>query len=135
GCTRRFYRNATDRDVEQVLTEKNCFDAWRIEQWHVYPDPHARFADPTNPDRPPMPPDDPGSQALSPNPQRPGKAGVGFYESTGYLDLLANWDAINRAAAVEEAKKETNGPAAPEALPAPAPAPAPAAPTPEATPP
>jgi outer membrane protein TolC len=114
GCTRRFYRQRTDRDVEQILTEKNCFDEWRIEQWHAYPDPMARFADPTNPDRPPMPPDDPGARMLSPNPQRPGKAGVGFQEGTGYLELMANWDTVNRVAAEEEAKKES-GAAAPTA--------------------
>ncbi|HTK77369.1 MAG TPA: hypothetical protein VL371_19045 [Gemmataceae bacterium] len=120
GCTRRFYRNATDREVEQVLTEKNCFDQWRIEQWHAYPDPMARFADPTNPDRPPMPPDDPGAEMLSPNPQRPGKWGVGFAEGTGYLDIMANWDAANRANAAEEAQKES-GATTPATPPAPVP--------------
>jgi hypothetical protein len=97
GCTRRFFREYADRDVEKLLTEKNVFEPWRIEQWHVYPDPRARFADPSNPDRPPMPPDDPAAQYLSPNPQRPGKAGVGSFEGTGYFDLLAAWDAMNRA--------------------------------------
>lgn len=97
GCTRRFFREYADRDVEKVLTEKNVFEPWRIEQWHVYPDPRARFADPTNPDRPPMPPDDPAAQYLSPNPQRPGRAGVTYIEGTGYLDLLAAWDSMNRA--------------------------------------
>jgi outer membrane protein TolC len=137
GCTRRFYRERTDRDVEQILTEKNCFDAWQIEQWHAYPDPMARFADPTNPDRPPMPPDDPGARMLSPNPQRPGKAGVGFQQGTGYLDLMSNWDAVNRAAAAEEAQKES-GATAPPATPTPTatpPAAPPTATTPPATPP
>lgn len=121
GCTRRFYRDRTDRDVEQILTEKNCFDPWRIEQWHAYPDPMARFADPTNPDRPPMPPDDPGAQMLSPNPQRPGKSGVGFQEGTGYFEILSNWDAANRATAAEEAQKESG--AAATTPPAPVPVP------------
>ncbi len=97
GCTRRFFRQYADRDVEKVLTEKNVFEPWRIEHWHVYPDPRARFADPSNPDRPPMPPDDPAAQYLSPNPQRPGRSGVAYLEGTGYLDLLAAWDAMNRA--------------------------------------
>jgi hypothetical protein len=95
GCTRRFYREQADRQVEEVLTEKDR-DPWKIEDWHVYPDPLARFGDPTNPDRPPMPFDDPGAHNLSPNPQRPGKAGCGDSEGTGYLDLIRTWDAINR---------------------------------------
>jgi hypothetical protein len=103
GCTRRFYRNASDRDVEQVLTEKNCFDPWRVEQWHVYPDPMARFADPTNPDRPPMPEDDPAARMMAPNPQVvPKKAGQYTIEGTGYLELLKQWDAVNRAAAAAD---------------------------------
>jgi outer membrane protein TolC len=95
GCTRRFYREQADRQVEEVLTEKDCPD-WKIENWHVYPDPMARFGDPSNPDRPPMPFDDPAAKCLSPNPQRPGKAGYGDSEGTGYLDLIRSWDAINR---------------------------------------
>jgi hypothetical protein len=96
GCTRRFFRQQADREVEEVLTEKDR-DPWKIENWHVYPDPLARFADPSNPDRPPMPFDDPATQRLSPNPQRPGSAGCGDTEGTGYLELIKTWDAINRS--------------------------------------
>src|SRR5918911_5612520 len=71
GCTRRFFRKHADKDVETLLTEKNVFEPWQIENWHVYPDPRARFADPSDPDHPPLPPDDPAAQYLSPNPQRP----------------------------------------------------------------
>src|SRR5262249_47204676 len=96
GCTRKFFRKAADADVENLLCEKDRYDEWKIENWYVYPDPRARFADPTNPDRPPMPPDDPAARSLSPNPQKPRKAGVGLYEGTGYLDLLATWTEMNR---------------------------------------
>jgi hypothetical protein len=106
GCTRRFYRNAADREVASVLAEKDQYKDWRIEQYHVYPDPRARFADPTNPDRPPMPPDDPAAHDLSPNPQIPGHAGVGRIEGAGYLKLLAEWDTQNRAEAEEAAKQK-----------------------------
>lgn len=98
GCTRRFYRERADREVHSVLRQKDRFPAWKIEQYHVYPDPRARFADPTNPDRPPMPPDDPAAKLLGPNPQKPGKAGIAWIEGTGYLELLAAFDAENRAA-------------------------------------
>ncbi len=96
GCTRQFYRTEADREVACVLANKDRVPAWKLEHMHVYPDPRARFADPTNPDRPPMPCDDPAAKLLAPNPQRPGKAGVGHVEGTGYVDLLAQWDAENR---------------------------------------
>ena len=98
GCTRKFYRNQADKEVDCILTEKNVYDAWRIDgSYHLPPDGRARFADPSCPDRPPMPPDDPATKKLSPNPQKPGKAGVGNFEGTGYLELMASWDAENRA--------------------------------------
>src|SRR5262245_34679371 len=105
GCTRRFFRNSADREVESILTAKNKYPFWAIENWHVYPDPRARFADPTNPDRPPMPPDDPAAFALSPNPQKPGKAGVTRVSGTGYLELLGYWDAENRRERPEPEQK------------------------------
>lgn len=97
GCARKFYRKLADQEVATVLGEKDKYEAWKIEQFHVYPDPRARFADPTNPDCPPMPPDDPAARDLAPNPQRPKKAGVAYVAGSGYLDLLAAFDAQNRS--------------------------------------
>src|SRR5438874_940709 len=76
GCTRMFYRKQTDREVDALLREKDVFPAWKIENMQIYPDARARFADPTKPDRPPMPPDDPAAKYLGPNPQRAGRAGI-----------------------------------------------------------
>src|SRR5262245_46199132 len=101
GCTRKFYRIDADREVEEVISGKNCSDAWRVENFFIYPHPLARFADPTNPDRPPMPCDDPGARQLSPNPQSSPK-GLPPREGTGYCDLLAKWDAENRAEAADK---------------------------------
>jgi hypothetical protein len=105
GCTRHFYRDRADLEVSDILTQKDQYSDWQIEQYHVYPDPRARFADDTNPDRPPMPPDDPASAEMAPNPQKPRRAGVRMIEGTGYLDLLAQWDRENRAEAAPESKK------------------------------
>jgi hypothetical protein len=118
GCTRRFFRNRADEEVSAVLTEKDKYPDWKIEQMHVYPDPRARFADPNSPDRPPMPPDDPAAWDLSPHPQKPGKAGIGDAEGTGYLELLAAWDKQNRAekaaaAAATNGKDKTDTPPGP----------------------
>jgi hypothetical protein len=107
GCTRRFFRNKADKEVAEILAEKDVVPDWRIEHYHVYADPRARFADPSNPDRPPMPPDDPAARDLSPNPQKPPhKAGIAHLEGTGYLDLLAHWDAHNRGVAPAQAAAE-----------------------------
>ncbi|MDW8243988.1 MAG: TolC family protein [Thermogemmata sp.] len=98
GCTRQFFRERADADVEGILSQKNVFPEWAVHNWHVYPDPRSRFADPYSPDHPPYPPDDYATRLLSPNPQHPTKkSGVGRYEGTGYLQLLAEWDASNRA--------------------------------------
>jgi hypothetical protein len=105
GCSRRFYRNQADKEVAEILTEKDQYPDWKIQQYHVYPDPRARFADPTNPDRPPMPPDDPAASQQSPHPQNPGKAGVHEMEGQGYLELLASWDDQNRAEAAADPSK------------------------------
>jgi hypothetical protein len=129
GCTRSFFRKAADKEVDEVLAQKDKYPDWRIEQYHVYSDPRARFADPTDPDRPPMPPDDPASHDLAPNPQRPGAAGRGRVEGQGYLLLLAEWDAQNRAEAAAAAKAKAgdkSGAPAAEPLAVP-PQPAPAA--------
>jgi hypothetical protein len=96
GCERAFYRKNADKEVAEVLADKDRYPDWKIENWHIYPDPRARFADPSDPDHPPKPPDDPASYDLSPNPQKPGKAGVARTEGTGYLELIAKWDKDNR---------------------------------------
>jgi outer membrane protein TolC len=97
GCGRRFFRKQVDTEVGAVLAEKDRFPFWKIENYHVYPDPRARFADPSNPDRPPMPPDDPAARQLAPTPQKPGKAGIAAVEGLGYIQMLEAYNAENRA--------------------------------------
>ena len=96
GCTRKFYRKRTDDDVVGVMTEKNKSPLWAIENWHIYPDPRARFADPDNPDRPLKPPDDPAARALTPDPQPRSAKKTGIHEGDGYLAYLEAWTAENR---------------------------------------
>ena len=111
GCTRNYYRNQADREVNDILAEKDKYPFWQIEQFHVYPDPRARFADPTNPDRPPMPPDDEAAYKLSPHPQAPYHSGVGDVQGTAYLEMVKIWDEQNRAQQ-EAAGADTLSPAA-----------------------
>ena len=116
GCSRKFFRERADADVEGIITQKNRFPAWSVKNWHVYPDPCARFADPFNPDRPPYPPDDYATRVLSPNPQHPHKkAGVGRVDGEGYLHLLEQWDIENRAGEPRRAPPEPYMPLPPDA--------------------
>src|SRR5208282_5134386 len=110
GCTRSFYRKRTDEEVSEVLAQKDKYPDWAIENWHIYADPRARFAESGDPDRPAKPPDDPAAYCMSPNPQKPGKAGVARIEGNGYLELIAKWDQENRARqAQREAEEKSEG--------------------------
>jgi hypothetical protein len=115
GCTRVFWRRQADREVNDILAEKDKYPAWwKIEQYHVYPDPRARFADSTNPDRPPMPTDDQAAWQLSPHPQQPGRAGVGNVSGTGWLEIMKIWDGENREKRTAAQKAEKPEAAPPE---------------------
>ncbi len=109
GCTRRFFRLRADREVAQILKEKDVYPFWKIENYNIYPNPRARFADPTNPDRPPKPLDDPAAWELSPDPQSHPKYRGGF-EGTGYLELLRAWDLENQVRVLEKQGGPGNGP-------------------------
>lgn len=96
GCTRRFFRRRADAQVDEILCEKDKYPQWKINDYYVYPHPLSRFADPTDPDRPPMPPDDPAAWDMSPHPQRPILKGYKYWQGTGYVDLMRRWDTENR---------------------------------------
>ena len=127
GCSRKFFRERADRDVEGLLTDKNNDPRWALDNWHVYPDARARFADFDKPDHPQKPPDDPAAAALSPDPQ-PIR---GYFcqgkdmEGGGYLQFLEFNDLNNRA---------TRDTAKPAALAAPVPVDAAATPSPKPAP-
>jgi hypothetical protein len=104
GCTRYFYRDQADKEVNDILAEKNKYPEWKLEQYHVYSDLRARFADPTNPDHPPTPVDDEAAYKLNPHPQAPGRSGVGTVWGTAYLEMIKTWDEQNRAERAAEAE-------------------------------
>src|SRR5262245_23426328 len=97
GCSRQAFRERADREVEAVISQKNVVPQWQVQNWHVYPDPRARFFDGASADHPPYPPDDYAAKLLSPNPQRPGKGGSGRRDGDGWLKQLCEWDTVNRA--------------------------------------
>ena len=89
GCSREQFRMRADKDVEGVISQKNLFPDWKVENWHVYPDSRARYADPSCPDYPPYPPDDYAAWLLAPNPQKPTKKyGVGRFDAGDHALVL-----------------------------------------------
>jgi hypothetical protein len=96
ACTRKFFRNQTDKDIVGIMSQKNQFPEYAIENWYIYPDDRARYRDPSNPDRPPKPQDDYAAEILSPNPQKAKKVGTADFEGDGWLRYLELWNESNR---------------------------------------
>ncbi len=89
GCTRSSHRFKTDREVNYLLDEK------RVESGELNPanyridvDPRSRMFDPFNPDRPPMPEDDPQSNRYMQMVDR--KKGYPLWEANGRTNLTEN---------------------------------------------
>ena len=91
GCGREFFREWANQDASEAIFEKSRDPRWRIDQFSVEPPALSRYADPYDPDRPPAPPDDYATQALSPMPQRADNQLLIPVEGTGYLDMLEKW--------------------------------------------
>lgn len=61
GCTRQHYRVQADREVHDLVAEKSNDPRWAVDDFSIDVDPRSRYYDSCDPDRPPMPPDDPAS--------------------------------------------------------------------------
>ncbi len=61
GCSRTKHRVEADRDAYHVIAERNVDPRWCISDYQIEIDRRSRYYDVYDPDRPPMPPDDPGS--------------------------------------------------------------------------
>jgi hypothetical protein len=61
GCTRLRYRLAADKEVRYLVAQKSNDSRWEYPHYTIGMDPRSRFFDPTDPDNPPMPYDDPAS--------------------------------------------------------------------------
>ncbi len=64
GCTRNFYRTQADQEISYTIHQLSSLSPHPLEYFNVYTDKRSRMFDPTNPDRPPMPPDDPAAHSL-----------------------------------------------------------------------
>lgn len=61
GCTRRFWRRQAERDTYEAVFDKLNDPHWAVPRVDLKPDPRSRFYDPWDPDREPLPPDDPAA--------------------------------------------------------------------------
>ncbi len=61
GCSRSRYRTQADQQAYRVIEERNDDPRWSVPRYEIEVDPRSRYYDPFDPDRPPMPPDDPAS--------------------------------------------------------------------------
>ncbi|MFO0427361.1 MAG: TolC family protein [Planctomyces sp.] len=61
GCSRQFWRRQADRDTYNATVEKLNHPHWQVPRFHLAPDHRSRFFDPWDPDKGPLPPDDPAA--------------------------------------------------------------------------
>ena len=64
ACNRAHYRRQADVEAAGLIREKINDQRWALPRTTIDVDPRSRMYDPYNPDRPPMPPDDPASHTL-----------------------------------------------------------------------
>jgi len=89
GCTRTFWRGRADREVAYLVAEKSNNPRWALPPgFNLNIDPRSRYYDPTNPDRPPLPPDDPYSHVYMHHVD--GKRHAPWWHRNGELPALPN---------------------------------------------
>ncbi len=61
GCSRAYYRVQADKEVDYLIGQKAHELNWTMPHFPSYADPRSRYFEPTSPDAPPMPFDDPAA--------------------------------------------------------------------------
>lgn len=61
GCSRQFWRKQADKDSYNAIGEKLNNPHWELPRIDLTPDQRSRFYDPYDPDKEPLPPDDPAA--------------------------------------------------------------------------
>src|SRR5690606_3791945 len=89
GCTRSSHRMKADYEAQYLLDEKRSESCERNPtEYRIEIDPSSRMFDPFNPDRPPMPEDDP--QANRYMRMVDGKKGYPLWEANGRTNTAEN---------------------------------------------
>jgi hypothetical protein len=88
GCSRRHYRLQADQEAYDVIAERACDPRWREPRLSIELDPRSRYYDGYDPDRPPMPRDDPASHEYMHCVD--GIRGWKHWDDSGFRDELEN---------------------------------------------
>ncbi len=64
GCSRQFWRKQAERDTYGAIGEKLNDPRWELPRVNLTPDQRSRFYDPYDPDKEPLPPDDPSAHTF-----------------------------------------------------------------------
>lgn len=64
GCSRGYYRQDADEEAYRLVGNAASDPRWLLPNYTIAADGKSRFFDPSDPDNPPMPPDDPTSHKL-----------------------------------------------------------------------
>lgn len=95
GCSRAKYRSKVDTEVNYLVSEKKAESAEiNTGEYSIQIDPRSRMFDPFNPDRPPMPEDDPQSNRFMRMVDR--KKGYPLWEGNGRTNLAENPDWVQQ---------------------------------------
>jgi hypothetical protein len=88
GCTRSWYREQADHEAAELVAEKAvaAHALVEVEPFSITPGPESRLFDPTDPDHPPLPPDDPASHDLMHDVD--GKEGFAGWHENGELQKV-----------------------------------------------
>jgi hypothetical protein len=108
GCSRTRYRIQADRQAMKMIDEKSNDPRWAMLNFNLGIDPRSRYFDPYDPDREPMPPDDPAAHQFM---QR--VAGMKHYrrwyrngvssnlQNPGWREQLANYVPVTETGAIK----------------------------------
>lgn len=88
ACTRAKYRYKTNREAYYLIDEKVADACEQTAPYRIEVDPHSRMFDPFNPDRPPMPDDDPVANSYMRLVDR--KKGYPLWEANGRTNTAEN---------------------------------------------
>lgn len=87
GCSRQFWRKQADKDTYAAIGERLTDPHWQLPRIDLTPDHRSRFYDPFDPDKEPLPPDDPAAHE--------------FMHSVNGRRGYKNWHKLGTALAIE----------------------------------
>lgn len=88
GCTRQAYRAKTNAEAYYLIDQKICESGEQTAPYRIEVNPCSRFFDPFNPDRPPMPEDDPVANQFMRMVDK--KRGYPLWEANGRTNTAEN---------------------------------------------